>query len=335
MNGKEDMYGKALEWLKEGRDVALATVIKTWGSSPRPVGSQLVIDQKGAFEGSVSGGCIESAVITEGLEVLRIGEPRHLQFGVTSAQAWEVGLTCGGEITIYIEKVTSRRLLEDMESMCLKQQGYCVITDLEKGEKTLLPLEDDERIFYLFPNSEKAIRDAVNTERNVSFISHRRHYFLHVFMPALELIIFGAVHIAQPLVKIARIVGFKVTLIDPREAFANKDRFPDIPVIVKWPEEALKGRLHSRTALVTLTHDPKLDDPALMEGLKSNAFYIGALGSRISHAERMERLSSAGISKDSLKRIHGPVGLGIGAVSQEEIAISIIAQIIERRRLAI
>lgn len=332
MNGNDDMYAKALDWVKEGRDVALATVVKTWGSSPRPVGSQLIIDHAGAFEGSVSGGCIEGAVITEGLEVLKTGEPRQFTFGVSSGQAWEVGLACGGEIAIYVEKVTSRSLLENLASIRAKNQGVCVITELEKGKKTLLPIDDSERIYALFQDSEKVIHDALKTERNISFVSNGNQYFLHVFLPALELIIVGAVHIAQPLVQIARIAGYEVTVIDPREAFANQSRFPDIPIVVKWPDEALKGRLHSRTALVTLTHDPKLDDPALIEGLKSDAFYIGALGSRSTHAERLDRLSAAGLPDDSFERIHGPVGLGIGALSQEEIAISIIAQIIEKRR---
>jgi xanthine dehydrogenase accessory factor len=335
MNGKDDMYGKALEWVKEGRQAALATVVKTWGSSPRPVGSQLVIDHTGAFEGSVSGGCIEGAVITEGLEVIKTGEPRQLVFGVSSAQAWEVGLACGGEITIYIEKVTSISLLENLASSRAKNHGVCVITDIEKGEKTLLPIDGDEPIHELFPDSRKAVHDALKTERNISLVSNGQQYFVHVILPDLELIIVGAVHIAQSLVQIARVIGFDVTVIDPREAFASRDRFPDIPIVVKWPDEALKGRLHARTALVTLAHDPKLDDPALMEGLKSDAFYIGALGSRSTHAERLARLSSAGFSQESLERIHGPVGLAIGAVSQEEIAISIIAQIVEKRRLAV
>lgn len=335
MNVQDDMYGKALEWVKEGREVALATVVKTWGSSPRPVGSQLIVDHTGAFEGSVSGGCIEGAVITEGIEVLRTGEPRQLSFGVSSAQAWEVGLACGGEITLFIEKVKSRSMLENLASIRAKNHSACVITDLEKGEKIMLPIDGDEKIYTLFPDSRKIIHDSLKTGRNISFVSNGNHYFLHVFLPALELIIVGAVHIAQRLVQIARITGYDVTVIDPRDAFANKNRFPDTAIIIKWPDEALKGRLHSRTALVTLTHDPKLDDPALMEGLKSNAFYIGALGSRSTHAERLDRLYSAGFSKDSLKRINGPVGLAIGALSQAEIAISIIAQIIEKQRLAV
>jgi xanthine dehydrogenase accessory factor len=332
VNDKDDMYGKALEWLKEGREVALATVVKTWGSSPRPVGSQLIIDHNGAFEGSVSGGCIEGAVITEGLEVLTSGEPRHLNFGVSSAQAWEAGLACGGEITLYVEKVTSRSILEDLASLRAKNHSACIITGLERGEKILLPVDGDERVYTLFPDSREALHSAFSTGRNISFVSDGHQYFLHVFLPALELIIIGAVHIAQSLIQIARITGYDVTVIDPRGAFASEDRFPDIDIVVDWPDEALQGRLHSRTALVTLAHDPKLDDPALIEGLKSDAFYIGALGSRSTHAQRLARLSLAGFSKDSLERIHGPVGLAIGAVSPVEIAISIIAQIIEKQR---
>ncbi|MCE5274391.1 MAG: XdhC family protein [Syntrophaceae bacterium] len=333
MKFQDNMYGKALEWVKEGREVALATVISTWGSSPRPVGSQLVIDGQGNFEGSVSGGCIEGAVITEAREVMRDGKPRRLVFGVSQDKAWEVGLTCGGEIEIFVEKAPSRQMLEDLASLEMANRGVCLATDLETGEKTLIPLDEGTGVLTLPEGFREAAGKNRETDRNFSLDKEGHRYFFHGVHPAPELIIFGAVHIAQPLAHIARFAGYDVVVVDPREAFANKGRFPDVPLIVEWPDVALKGRLHTKTALVTMTHDPKLDDPALVEGLKSDAFYIGALGSRKTHAARLERLCAAGFPPESLARIHGPVGLSIGALSQEEIAIAIMAQITQRRRL--
>lgn len=327
------MIEKAKEWLENGREVALATVIATWGSSPFPVGSQMVINEQGIFEGSVSGGCIEGAVVEEALEVIRKGTPRRVFFGVTQDQAWEVGLACGGEIEIYVEKVTWQSVLERLVELRAANRPACLITDLSRGEKKLIILDEPDA-FKTF-NGALADHAVVQNRSERSFIVQAGDisYFFHYFYPSPQLIIVGAVHIAKALAQFALTTGYHVQIIDPREAFANTQRFPNLPICTDWPDEALEQMdLHSRTAVVTLTHDPKLDDPALEAALRSEAFYIGALGSRKTHSERLQRLKWAGFSDDTLKKIHGPIGLDIGAITPEEIAIAIMAQLTDIRR---
>jgi xanthine dehydrogenase accessory factor len=334
MDTAEDMLEKALHWTQEGRQVALATVVATRGSSPRPVGSQLVVDAQGAFEGSVSGGCIEAAVITEALEVIDDGKPRCLSFGVDDVQAWEVGLACGGEIDIYVEKVAPEtNLLEQVMAIRHTQRPVCLVTDLTSGERTIVQIDDSESFAGLSVDLKEAIAQVHDRDQNMTLDLDGRTYFLHGFNPPLRLIIVGAVHVASFLAKMGQLTGYQVIILDPREAFANPSRFPDVTLKTEWPDEALeKMRLNSRTAIVTLTHEPKLDDPGLQVALRSEAFYIGALGSRKTHARRLERLTQAGFSEEELRRIHSPVGLDIGARSPAEIAISIMAQMIEKRR---
>jgi len=327
------MITKAKEWIENGREVALATVIATWGSSPRPVGSQMVIDEDGRFEGSVSGGCIEGAVIEEALEVIRKGLPRRVFFGVTQEAAWEVGLACGGEIEIFVEKVTWHSTLNELVDFISAKHPACLITELSTGDKAIVPFDETETVRDLPEELMQYVKTLKYSERNCMAAAGDREYFLHCFQPDPQLIIVGAVHIAKALAQFGRITGYEVILVDPREAFADAMRFPDISVHVEWPDEAMEHiGIHSRTAVVTLAHDPKLDDPALVTALRSDAFYIGALGSRKTHSDRLKRLKQEGFSEDQLKRIHGPVGLGIGAVMPEEIAIAIMAQIIEVRR---
>ncbi len=327
------MIKKAQEWIKNGRQVALATVIATWGSSSRQAGSQLVVDSSGRFEGSVSGGCVEGAVVEEALGVIREGKPKRVFFGVTQDQAWEVGLACGGEIEIFIEKVTWAADLDRLVELCAASRPACLITDLAQGDKRLVPLDAPDAVKALSSDMRPHVEKFIQGGRNTVVEAGGRTVFLHRFYPPPELIVVGAVHIAKPLCVFARTAGYKVTVIDPRSAFANPDRFPDIPFVVEWPDEAMEQmNLHPATAVVALCHDPKIDDPALAAALGSKAFYIGALGSRKTHKERLERLRSAGFADEALKRIHGPVGLDIGALNPEEIAIAIMAEMTAVRR---
>ena len=327
------MIKKTQEWIKNGRQVALATVIATWGSSSRQAGSQLVVDASGRFEGSVSGGCVEGAVVEEALAVIREGKPKRMFFGVTQDQAWEVGLACGGEIEIFIEKVTWVADLDRLAALCAASRPVCLITDLAGGQKQLVSLDEPGAVEALSSDMRPHVEQLIRGGRNTVVEAGGRPFFLHRFYPPPELIVVGAVHIAKPLCVFARTTGYRVTVIDPRSAFANPDRFPDVPFRVQWPDEAMEQmKLHHATAVVALCHDPKIDDPALAAALKSDAFYIGALGSRKTHKERLERLCSSGFSDDTLKRIHGPVGLDIGALDPEEIAIAIMAEITAVRR---
>lgn len=208
--------------------------------------------------------------------------------------------------------------------------GNCVVlaTRLDTGEQRLINTNDATS-----GEIDQSARAAAQRDQSSTVIIDGVAWFFNVFNSPPTLYIVGAVHTAQPLSQIAALSGFTVTVIDPRTAFATNERFPDLHLITAWPDEALAELpLDRRTAVVTLTHDPKLDDPALIAALRSNAFYVGALGSKKTHAARLARLRAAGFDDAAVARIHGPVGLDIGAISPAEIAVSIMAQIVERLR---
>ncbi|MEP3844863.1 MAG: XdhC family protein [Paracoccaceae bacterium] len=309
----------ALEWHKAGRRAALATVIETWGSAPRRAGAQLVIAGDGEMQGSVSGGCVEGAVVVEALEALEQGQARVLEYGVSDDDAFAVGLACGGTIRVLVEPVGAT-LSEDMLDAIVATRAtrgqLAYVADLNSQDRTLVTDGYPAR----FAQDKSGVEEDGQT-------------FVGIHNPPLRLAIVGGVHIAQALVPMARIAGYDPVIIDPREAFGAQSRFPDTKVINDWPDDALAEMgLDARTALVLLTHDPKIDDPALHLALKSKAFYIGALGSKRTHAKRVTRLEDAGFSADEIARIHGPIGLNIGSVNPQEIAISVIAQMTQTLR---
>jgi xanthine dehydrogenase accessory factor len=324
----------AARWRAGGRRVALATVVKTWGSSPRPVGSQLAADDAGTFVGSVSGGCVESAVISEAQAILKGAPAKLLGFGVSDEQAWEVGLACGGKVEIFVQSIAGQEeLLAALQRVRAARKPALVAIDLADGRNTLVA--EGEAAGDAGLRAALAGHAARALEREQSgVVEHEgRGYFLHVFAPPRKLALVGAVHIAQALIPMAVAAGYDVTVIDPRSAFAAESRFPGVTMTHEWPGKALAAlALDRRSAVITLTHDPKLDDPALAAALRSDAFYIGALGSRKTHAARLDRLREQGFSDAELTRIHGPVGLSIGAVSPAEIAVSILAQLTQALR---
>ncbi len=310
----------ALGWHREGRGAVLATVIETWGSAPRPVGAQLAVSGAGEMMGSVSGGCVEGAVVAAAGEALAEGKPRILSFGVADDDAFAVGLACGGQIRVLVEPVAegglSAALLADLVAARAARQAVLLLTDLESWARRLVPrgAEFAER----FRSDRSGIEGAA---------------FVAVHNPPLRMLVVGAVHIAQSLAPMARACGYDVVLIDPREAFASAGRFPGETLSHDWPDEAMAAiGLDARTAVVTLTHDPKLDDPAIRAALGSEAFYLGCLGSTRTHGKRLERLAAAGVAAPDLARIHAPVGLDIGARSPAEIAVAIMAQVTARLR---
>ncbi len=318
-----DLPGLALEWHRAGRGVAVATVVQTWGSAPRAVGSQLVIDADGAMEGSVSGGCVEGAVITEALEALEDGKPRVLEFGVSDDEAFAVGLACGGEIKVLVEPVGSALPVEVLERLVDargRAEPVAYVTDLEAGGPRLA--------------AQSAYPDRFRLDR--SGVEEDGKTFVAIHNPPLRMIIVGAVHIAQHLVTMARACGYAPTLIDPRGAFGSEARFPGEVIMDDWPDEAMAIlKPDARTAVVTLTHDPKLDDPAIIAALGSDVFYLGCLGSTRTHAKRVARLEEAGFSAEQVGRIHAPVGLDLGGRQPAEIAVSIIAEVTQALRKAV
>ncbi|SDI85235.1 XdhC family protein [Salipiger marinus] len=305
----------ALAWHRAGRRAALATVTQTWGSAPRRVGAQLAIAGDGAIEGSVSGGCVEGAVIVEALEALEAGVARELEFGVSDQDAFAVGLACGGTIRVLVEPVGSalpEPLLAELCAARAARQAVAYVADLDSGARRLDHSGHETR----FRMDRSGFEEESRT-------------FVAIHNPPLRLLVVGAVHIAQALVPMARIAGYDPVLIDPRAAFGSSARFPGETILDDWPDEALaKLGLDARTALVLLTHDPKLDDPALEAALRSEVFYIGALGSTRTHAKRVARLTAEGFTEAEIARIHAPVGLDIGAASPAEIAVSVLAQMV-------
>ena len=316
----------ALEWVQAGKGAALATVIETWGSAPRPCGAQLAIGANGEMTGSVSGGCVEGTVVVEALEALRDGEPRILDFGVSDNDAFAVGLACGGRIRVLVEPVGAGNAL----APALLGQLVAARAARRPVVHAVRP-EDWERRLVAGPDDPlwQAAGAALAADRS----GFAGPWFLGVHNPPLRMAIVGAVHIAQALVPMARLAGYDVTVIDPREAFASAARFPDTSLSHDWPDAALADfGMDGRTAVVTLTHDPKLDDPAIMAALRGGVFYLGCLGSSRTHAARVARLADAGFSAEEIARIHAPVGADIGARSPAEIAVAILAQVTERLR---
>ena len=324
----------ATRWRAEGRRVALATVVTTWGSSPRPVGSQLAADDAGAFVGSVSGGCVESAVIAEARAILKGAPARLLGFGVSDEQAWEVGLACGGKVEIFVQSLASQdALLAALQRARTARRPALVAIDLADGRSALFADGEDAGDAALRASLGGDAARALAEERSRVVERDGRRCFLHVFAPPRRLVLVGAVHIAQALIPMAVAAGYDVTVIDPRRAFAAESRFPGVTMRGEWPGAALAAFTPDRrSAVVTLTHDPKLDAPALAAALRSDAFYIGALGSRKTHAARLGRLREQGFGDAELARIHAPVGLPIGAVSPTEIAVSILAELTQALR---
>ena len=328
MSDQDQVLKQAVDWLADGKGVALATVVGTWGSSPRPIGSQLAVADDGAFVGSVSGGCVEGAVVKEALETINQGNSRLLEFGVSDEQAWEVGLACGGEMKVFVEKAPDSALLNRL----ITERPLALATHLDSGALALIDAEQASGGLDLDGDTLAAARRALDEDRSTTLESAAGPVFVNVFGTPLRMIIIGAVHIAQSLAPMARMAGFAVTVIDPRRAFATDERFQGITLRSDWPDEALEELVpDNRTAVVTLTHDPKLDDPALEIALKSDVFYIGSLGSRKTHAKRLGRLRDKGFDEETLGRIHAPIGFDLGGRKAPEIAVSVLAQVIAAR----
>ena len=312
MTEVDDILTPMSVWLKEKRKVALATVISTWGSAPRPVGGQMAIDSNGEIIGSVSGGCVEGAVINEGINSINDGKLRIKDYGISNDMAWEVGLACGGELKILIQPLN----LED-------EIVYSIVENIKNREPTKI-------LINCLTGSRHIDNSIIN---QISSYDKIKEEFIHVIDPKPRLFIVGAVHIAQALISLAKTADFEIILIDPRDHFATKDRFPNCKIINEWPDTALSNFiLDKATHLVTLTHDPKIDDPALIYTLKKDIGYIGSLGSKKTHNKRCERLIDIGFCQSDLSKIHGPIGLNIKAKTPAEIAISIMAEIINFRR---
>ena len=285
----------AIDWA--GAPMAIATVVETWKSAPCPVGTHMLVHADGRFVGSVSGGCVEGDVLERAQLVLAGAPPVLRRYGVADDAAWDVGLPCGGDIQVLVQPVSAdgfpAHLFGDIIKARSAGAALSVVTDLETGRSAVL--DDDAGAG-----------------------------FVNIYHPPRRLLIVGAVEIASALAAIATSQGVDVTLCDPRGRFLTAERFPGIRLDDRWPDDAVKAFApDSRSAIVTLSHDPKIDDPALAAALASPAAYVAALGSVRSHQARLARLSAAGVTAEQCARIEGPAGVAINAISAPEIALSI------------
>ena len=333
------------DWAAANQPMALATVVKTWGSSPRGVGAKMVINADGGMVGSVSGGCVEGAVVEGGVNVIRTGKPRLLHFGVSDETAWQVGLACGGEIEVYVRRLEPEvfRFLQKGWEEGLSAALTVVIRGPEylQGQE-LLSLENGEvsgniahsHRWIVEPYAQAALKKNLPSREIVPLTEGGEiEIFTNVIPAPPTLLVVGGVHIAIPLVSFAKILGYRTIVIDLRRKFGSAARFNHADKVINaWPGEALsKIKLTRNTAVVVLTHDPKIDDPALEAVLSSPAFYVGALGSRKTQDLRRGRLLASGFTPKQVNRIKGPIGLNLGGRSPEEIALAIMAEIIKER----
>lgn len=314
--GPGDILDQAIDWLRTGRSVAVATVIKSRGSTPCPIGSQLAVNDQGAFVGSVSGGCVEATTIRTALDVIASGKSCRVEFGAVDTEGLDVGLACGGRIEIMLQSLQQDvALLEQLRRHRDNRHSAVLATEIATGRQMVVALAGDDRSEGADPGLYNAARRAAEEDRSTLLMHDGAEWFLLVRNPSPRLIIVGAVHIAQALAPMAALNGFDVVVIDPREPFATQARFAEVALTTNWPDAALRELApDARTAVVTLTHDAKIDDVALAVALASAAFYIGALGSQRTHRARLGRLAERGFRGDELARIHGPVGLDIARV---------------------
>jgi xanthine dehydrogenase accessory factor len=336
----KDILPDLTRWLDNRERIALATVIQTWGSSPRGVGAKMGMTASGRMTGSVSGGCVEAAVLEAGLDTLETGKPRLLHFGVADETAWAVGLACGGMIEVFVQPLDGE-VFAATRAALEADTAAALVTVIAGGDevlgKSLLYANDDlsgSLPLALIEPARQAAQIALARGSAGTATLPGAEGFVEVILPAPELIIIGGVHISVALAALAKIMGYRSVIVDPRRAFGSPERFAHADRLVQaWPDEALRGlEVTERTAIAVLTHDPKLDDPALLAALRSRAFYVGALGSRTTQARRRTRLLEAGLTEAQLARLHAPIGLDIGAQTPEEVALAIMGEIVGVRR---
>ena len=333
-------------WFDQNQPVGLASVISTWGSAPRRVGAMMAFTTQAEISGSVSGGCVEGAVVEAGIRAIQTGRPELLQFGVADETAYSVGLACGGNIEVFVRRLEPGLFQAVRKELQLRKP--VAIVSVISGPESLIGCE------ILVTSAGKSYgslgegmdetaiqiaRQSIENEQSQSISPDWQGHetirlFVNVIAPLPELIIVGGVHIAITLSTLAKSLGYRTVVIDPRRVFSSPDRFPHVDQLIQaWPDEAFQQVTLTRNSCVAvLTHDPKIDDPALKVVLNSPAFYVGVLGSRKTHAKRRQRLLAEGFSEDQLNRLHAPIGLDLGGESPEETALSILAEIVAVRR---
>jgi xanthine dehydrogenase accessory factor len=336
-----DILDTVDDWLRQGKPVALATVVETWGSSPRQASARMAITDDMAMVGSVSGGCVETAVVQEAVDTLADKQPRLLHYGVSDSTAWSVGLACGGKMSVFVEPldlgwwnyvsaaVRENHALTTVTIIEGEHAGKKIVCDFSVMNTYARPTLTTDQIRTL---SDAAL-NSFEHRKSQRITAHGLSLMVDVHRLHPRLIIIGGSHISMALAEFGRKLGFRVILVDPRQVFATTERFPEIDKIMHvYPDKALAELgIDEETYIAVLSHDPKIDDPALITALPSEAPYIGVLSGKRSHEQRLERLHEAGITDDLIAKIRTPIGIDLNGKSPEEIALSVIAEIVAVR----
>jgi xanthine dehydrogenase accessory factor len=331
----KDLISDYQRFAAAGEPFGRAVVTSVWGSAPRPEGSSMLASRTGAIAGSVSGGCVESATASEILEAIARGTPKLVTYGVSHERAWEVGLACGGTIRVFVEPSVRPEVLD-----AARGAGAQVVATVIEGSHlgSSVRVFEDGRIEGTAPDglppdalreaSLAALRQERSTTLELQADGGPVSVFLEVFPREPRLVIFGGVHVAVELVRLAKPLGYRTIVADGREAFLTRERFPTADeLILAWPEEAFQRiGLDSSCYVCMLSHDPKFDEPALKLALRSPAAYVGAIGSRKTQAERREWLRAEGLTPEQIGRLHGPIGLDLGGRQPAETALAILAE---------
>jgi xanthine dehydrogenase accessory factor len=353
-----EVLSELLEWWREGKTVGVGTVVATFRSAPRPPGASMLVGPEDTAVGSVSGGCVEGAVFELGKEVAESGQPVLQRYGISDDDAFAVGLTCGGILDVYVEKVNRETYPElgDVAADIDAGRPVAVATVVEHPDEAVLgrrmivrPDADtigslgsdrmndavhDDALGLLASGHSETLTYGPDGERR----GEGMRVFVWAFAPKPRMLVFGAIDFAAAVARVGSFLGYHVTVCDARPVFATNSRFPEADeVVVDWPHRYLKaqaeaGEIDRRTVICVLTHDPKFDVPVLEVALRlPEVAYVGAMGSRRTHDDRLARLREAGMTEDELERLHSPIGLDLGARTPEETAVSIAAEIISVR----
>jgi xanthine dehydrogenase accessory factor len=360
-----EVLPELMRWWRDGRTVGVGTVVATFRSAPRPPGASMLVGPSGEAVGSVSGGCVEGAVYELAQSVVASGEPLLRRYGVSDDDAFAVGLTCGGILDVYVEKVDQAtfpelgRIADDIEAG--RPVGVATVVEHPDpswvGRRLVVrpqePGQSDDDALVGTLGSDRADAAVADDARGLLASGHNQtltygpdgerrgegmRVFVWSFAPPPRMLVFGAIDFAAAVARMGNFLGYRVTVCDARPVFATNSRFPSADeVVVKWPHKYLReeieaGRIDRRTVLCVLTHDPKFDVPLLEVALRHpDVAYVGAMGSRRTHDDRMKRLKEAGLTDDELARLSSPIGLDLGARTPEETAVSVAAEIIALR----
>ncbi len=327
-----DIAPTVRRWRQTGEAVALASVVDTQRSAPRPIGAKLAVAASGPVVGSVSGGCVEADVCRVAAEVLEAGQPRLVRYGITDDEALDVGLPCGGEIEVFVEAPPAP-VVDRLSTLPAGDRlvAFTVLEGPEAGRKLVVPIAPPgEIVGDATPTLAERVPEVIAHGRSLVLEHQEVRVLADLVGPPRHLVAFGAYDIAEHLCALAGRLGWRTTVVDARDRFATPERLPSAgEIVIDWPQEAI-DRIgpDASTAIVVLTHDQKFDVPALRAALATPAFYVGALGSRSNQRRRRPRLLEAGVPEDQLDRIHGPCGLDLGGAGPAETALSIIGEIV-------